>query len=545
MLIEKLPAEERNLITKVIRDFACSGMNDSTYEHRVAPLDFVLRLWDREKSAYLYQLLGEQFDISKPIVFEKDDDEIYGLLDDYTNRWGSSAREFRLNFGRWVKEYCDYDCGSTLYYDLFSLLDDNVLCSNVYDGEQHMITLPNGEVYNLNHGCKASKALGKLANAFHLENYEDFRLGHSRALNEKRMTGELHLSIHPLDYMTASMNDCNWESCMSWDDGEYRQGTVEMMNSKCVVVAYLKAKDDMYLSGEHWNNKKWREFMIVDPDFIVGIKGYPYWNRALEDEALKWLRELAITNMGWRPYGENLCTFPADKEWRCNEFNTKIFLHFQTNRMYNDFYSEHHGYMTPDLHGDIYYNYSGRSECMCCGNTDDEADFCDEGFLVCDCCDAVYTCTGCDDRYHDRDAMWEVDGELLCDYCYHELDHCARCDSPHFSSNFYKIQIGSRTHNMMNKCNVLLCDTCYGHLLNEGILTFNVKRLGRRSWDGEWLGEMVYIEDLTDEQFGEYFGSEFEDRAELEEYFTDEEDRWNRWDLTELDVQPIPQASPV
>ena len=41
-----------------------------------------------------------------------------------------------------------------------------------------------------------------------------------------------------------SDNNSGWESCMSWrNNGCYRRGTVEMMNSPYVIVAYLMLEE--------------------------------------------------------------------------------------------------------------------------------------------------------------------------------------------------------------------------------------------------------------------------------------------------------------
>ena len=75
---------------------------------------------------------------------------------------------------------------------------------------------------------------------FAADEWEEIRLAHSQIFNTNKMTGTLCLSIHPLDYATASDNDNGWSSCMSWrDDGCYRMGTVEMMNSPMVICAYF------------------------------------------------------------------------------------------------------------------------------------------------------------------------------------------------------------------------------------------------------------------------------------------------------------------
>ena len=91
--------------------------------------------------------------------------------------------------------------------------------------------------------------------------FEQMRIKHSQILNKKRLKGTLCLSIHPLDYITISDNNCDWDSCMTWtgDDcpGEYRLGTLEMMNSPSVVVAYLDSKEPYHPldDGRAWSNK--------------------------------------------------------------------------------------------------------------------------------------------------------------------------------------------------------------------------------------------------------------------------------------------------
>ena len=66
-------------------------------------------------------------------------------------------------------------------------------------------------------GMKTTKMIHKVAEILGLsEEYEAFRLAHSRILNTKTLKGTLCLSIHPMDYMTMSDNTYDWSSCMSW-----------------------------------------------------------------------------------------------------------------------------------------------------------------------------------------------------------------------------------------------------------------------------------------------------------------------------------------
>ena len=164
----------------------------------------------------------------------------------------------------------------------------------------------------------------------------------SRVRNTAEINANLCLSIHPLDYMTASYNDNNWHSCMNWLQGEYRRGVIEMMNSKCVVVAYLESAHDkltFYGADVHyWNSKKWREFFIVRPNYITGIKGYPYWNRNLEDTVLFWLKDLYKDVFSGK-YSNSISVWSYDNAVSDRNYNVSVNFDFDCGpAMYNDFY---------------------------------------------------------------------------------------------------------------------------------------------------------------------------------------------------------------
>jgi hypothetical protein len=87
---------------------------------------------------------------------------------------------------------------------------------------------------------------------------------------------------------------------MSWvEHGCYRHGTVEMMNSPCVLVAYLASDNSTYYIGvgKEWNNKKYRQLVIVDPAFITTVRPYPNENTALDEAIISWIQELMIKNI--------------------------------------------------------------------------------------------------------------------------------------------------------------------------------------------------------------------------------------------------------
>ena len=346
----------------------------------IAPITKLLKPWEEAKEKYLYQLMGENLILSKEISFQKTISEIEDTIRENVTqsyRYHDANTPCRVFLNAWAELAMTlsnkYD-NSELHWALSDLISNRVLASNRYHGIEIEIPLPNDKKYRLLNNAKASKAIGKIAIAYGLPKYEEFRIAHSQALNEKSLTGEICMSIHPMDYMTMSDNDCGWGSCMSWyDHGDYRQGTVEMMNSPMVVVVYLKSSTDFICNekdNQSWNSKRWRELFIVTPEIIAGIKGYPYWNSELESIALEWIKE-TISNSGvegFGPYGDNIVTYDAHDN--VIEINDECHptLDFGTNLMYNDFYEEHHMFVTTDINRiPTYINYSGMSECMSCG----------------------------------------------------------------------------------------------------------------------------------------------------------------------------------
>lgn len=288
-MLEKLSAQDMEMIAEYTLKY---GGPTGTYSlDETIPMSRWLRLWDTEKET-LYHLLGDNLMISKKITFEKSNDEIENDLA-YKCSQDNEMGGFIRDFYSYINSH--YSSDEKLWGSLDLLFRYQSLRENIYQGETRVLEV-NGETYKLQQGAKVSKALGKLRELFGLneEIYEKFRIAHSQVLNEKKITGDLYLSIHPMDFMTSSDNDSDWSSCMNWqDNGDYHRGTVEMMNSPMVVTAYITAKEPFDYDGEYkWNNKKWREFFIVRPDIITGIKGYPYWNLGIENEVVRWLKDL-------------------------------------------------------------------------------------------------------------------------------------------------------------------------------------------------------------------------------------------------------------
>ena len=425
-LLEHLPAEDKQNIYTYIQMFAGEGNFDPNGQ--IAETDYLLRIWAEAKES-LFKLFGNKFILSKEIEMVKPLPE----LKEEVRAMRKKHNAFLDAFGKILHEYAPWyleleprrsdkfeDLGGDeeyirtrhrAHWAIQYLVDTDCLANNSYNYDTTEVPLPDGKVYKIQQGCRPMRALSKIAEAYGIEGFEDFRLAHSLVLNQKKIKGTLHLSIHPLDYLTMSDNDSNWESCMNWHDaGQYRAGTVEMMNSKSVVVAYISndSKPFKPTGTFEWNNKKWRQLFVVDNDFIASVKAYPYESQELTTEVINEL--LALKD--WS--GAEIAPFYPNKDMPYNGINVNIKM--TTGSMYNDFSTTTHFIaMDPNLNTDTYfteYCYSGLSECMWCGEHNDHCDN-DEALVCCHNCLPVGRCSECGELYY-SDWGYSTD---MCECC--------------------------------------------------------------------------------------------------------------------------------
>lgn len=436
-------------------------------------IEYILRVWDDAKTD-LFKLFGENLILEKKeVTIEKSygyiKEEIGEFLSgDIGHKLSKNIRDIFLDYPE-ENDHKQYFPSVEEYHDTFykvaDLLSINTLISNTYVGSTFT-------VYNKDHsvkiecGMKAMKAIKKICDLYNIEGFEEFRLAHSQILNQKTLKGDLCLSIHPLDYMTMSDNNCGWTSCMHWDKGDYCLGTVEMMNSNYVIVAYLKSKDDFYpIGGSHsWNSKKWRCLYIVNEDMITEVKPYPYDNDSISKIVMDWLKNLGEKNMGWEYSPEsyliqdynhanpttlvNLC--PEDPIYK---------FHFETNAMYSDMYEDHKAYLSPNIPHKLVIEYSGKTECMVCGKIDE--DYRCTNIPVLDCCNDHIQCYCCGD-YYSPDELYELDGELLCQCCYEaEAVECDVCGYEHFRNDYRTIKVCLNGEPILGIDEIKACYDCF------------------------------------------------------------------------------------
>lgn len=410
-------------------------------------VDYLLRLWREAKGQYLTKLFGDQLIIERPIEYVRSNSELdhdmeemieeQRLTIDALQRKLYSATDYTHERAIAMRDTEDLQVAIIRYLAesltrCYNMVSNLVDIDTIYYYQDHYyddsharksVSFKIGDnVISIQHGQKLTRLWGQIARLIGAEeDWERFRIAHSQVLNQKKLKGTLCLSIHPLDYATASDNDNGWSSCMSWkEDGCYRLGTVEMMNSPMVICAYLRS-DKQHMSiveKNDWNSKKWRAWIIVTKDAIVCNRHYPYHQAEFAKQAIQWVRELVGQQLGWQydEIHENFYDYMEQED--CE-------IEYRTNYMYNDLGGDDViGCLNIDHHNPGSILFSGAAECMVCGSV---IPYDQQGadHLECSKCYSEYECESCGCSINNDEVFWGPNGEALCESCYNE--QCCIC----------------------------------------------------------------------------------------------------------------------
>lgn len=452
-LYDKISTLEREMTCEYIAQHSSYYPNNS-FDAADMSLEDVLTEWNLQKKD-LYSLLDQNLILSRPYTEQLPEEEIAENL----MRSGLTSLDFVFNWNCFLTEslYAKHHKDMTqpdldnLFLNLNQIMSLEGLITNKYQGPTFQIpACDNIKSIKVENGCKTIKILGKIAKAYNIEGYPEFQQRHSMCLNQKTITGELCLSIHPLDYITMSDNVCNWTSCMNWTTkGSYRAGTIEMMNSPMVVIAYLKDKNQISIGKNQWNNKRWRCLYVVDKNLITSVREYPYLNEDLATTCAEWLRDLAVKNWQIEYYPDCYSADPISgiKLPDGTHFSFSPF----TEAMYNDFNKcgiPHYTYVNPEIlqfcvnaENDkkvYWFNYSGSLTCAFCG---EHIEYSDASVILCDDCEELIRCSECGAALGNDDYTM-VDGCPLCfDCCDSVTAFDILTNEIHFTANMEYIRI--------------------------------------------------------------------------------------------------------
>lgn len=227
----------------------------------------------------------------------------------------------------------------------------------------------------------------------------------------------LTLSIHPIDFLTMSDNECSWRSCLTWKgDGCYKGGFIDMLNSPHAIIGYITSKKDPVMRFDRWEipNKSWRCLFFSTDTCVLSGKGYPFINRTLADlgvdtivsmrddkdefedgtahafEHEETIYEEALSYKAREVYRANLGSFSHEQStslvtesfWKFRKQADKgLFIPFLSGYMYNDWTNGSYEdinevFSWRPLKGaydghDVLQDMSGRLTCLRCGKVAD------------------------------------------------------------------------------------------------------------------------------------------------------------------------------
>lgn len=451
--------------------------------------DKIFSVWERNKQWLFHNIFKNRLIISKEVDFTLNYDQSLELFREINKNDDSISRFITLLSSR-VDDF-----------ENFRILTGNVnLIFNSYLGTRLTIITPDKPI-KIQNGTKIMPILRKLSEIYGLENeYEKARILHSIFTERRKTKGTLCLSIHPFDFMSMSDNDCGWDSCMSWrEEGDYRIGTTEMMNSPCMVIAYI-SQDNHFEGG--FANKSWRQMFIVNDEVIIEGRPYPYKQEQLTLKTLNWIKDLLGTE-GWakKPLSiQNHTWFDIALE----EEEKLGCINIRTNYMYNDYQSTLKtflillNYEKFNLGSNYVINISGPAQCMNCGET--YGDFRNNS-LLCNYCIPYFSCDWCEGEspLEEKTEITLYNGTTMyvCLRCFDNYIYmCECCHTFAFGEDMITLTLDPPNSSFFYK--TMICPNCYDKAVSEGIVSENHRNSSSDI--------PVNYPKLTKEQMARYFG---------------------------------------
>jgi hypothetical protein len=315
----------------------------------------------------------------------------------------------------------------------------------------------------------------------------------------------------------------------------------------------------MDFGGMDWSgNKKWRQLFIVNKGIIAGVKAYPYYNEDLSNIVANWLKYLAKENLGWEfeDVISHSTNYPESWPPRFDYNENTYEVRFYTDAMYNDFGActfhhiafnkealvnskEHHYYNKWNKSYNLEVPYSGRHQCMVCGEI--YADFHNEGSLACYECQDVKMCAWCEDY---TDDLIEYNGEMICSYCYNErFGECDICENtydkddmsivyviPRFTKAEQKVRFdrvysgyhwvtydATHEYSFLNNGNedFIMCEACFEAFV-EDVEENGGKVYTSDNWSGSYF---VYFDELPKNYKDSTLFSRYTNSDDFKEHF--------------------------
>lgn len=282
--IEEMPRREDvkakfNSIDSVCSKFASEYSISALKEEMLGKVDIV----------NMTKLINESLRTSYSGIFCKPD-----MVKSWLNDWADRKWKFYLLFGKqfYISENIELELDEVLFRQevdgLCHKYPKYAMMLSAFEGVEYahnkiMNTSRGRKVlsfYPAQKNMKLSKYISSLCND------RDLDIDLSMIMQNKKMSGQIRISIDPMDYLMSSISKHGWRSCHHFINGERKGGPMSFMFDSSTVVAYMtngRTYDYVFVKDTFsGNSKQWRQLVSIgtDTNAMIFCREYPqdYFN---------------------------------------------------------------------------------------------------------------------------------------------------------------------------------------------------------------------------------------------------------------------------
>lgn len=169
-------------------------------------------------------------------------------------------------------------------------------------------------------GDKISKCIGKILDLYDITPAEkdSVLIKFSMLIQGVKAKGSAVLSIDPVDYITMSENNSNWESCHAMS-GCFRTGPFAYLQDSSTTISYVKPKDDCVFTYSDsktltYSNKNWRQIVLFSKElkYATQLRQYPYTSQANQSTVASIVMNIlnAKSGLDYQIHSIDVCDMP-------------------------------------------------------------------------------------------------------------------------------------------------------------------------------------------------------------------------------------------
>lgn len=253
---------------------------------------------------------------------------------EHLNNWAKNKSHLYLAFGKKLKLEkeieLDFSGNSTYVKSLISKFYQEITQAKV---KRFLKSCSNAEVVmnclnrnvsfenvKFRAGDKISKCIGKILDLYDITPAEkdSVLIKFSMLIQGVKAKGSAVLSIDPVDYITMSENNSNWESCHSMS-GCFRTGPFAYLQDSSTTISYVKPKDDcVFTYGDSktltYSNKNWRQIVLFSKElkYATQLRQYPYTSQANQSTVASIVMDVlnAKSGLNYQIHSIDVCDMP-------------------------------------------------------------------------------------------------------------------------------------------------------------------------------------------------------------------------------------------